>query len=77
MLSNHPLISLNSFFLKRPILFTWIILFFKPLLRNIWISPQSPIIVIVSGEGVGIPCDEQEDNVYESSVHFVGSPHTH
>ena len=48
-------------------------LLLKPLTRQVRVSSESPVVVIVDGKGVHVPTDEHQDEVDEPFVDHVGS----
>jgi hypothetical protein len=52
-------------------------LLLQPLPRYIGVSSESPVVIVVADEDVDVPAYEQEDQVDEASVDFVGGFHSH
>ena len=63
--------------LDCPVVGSGSLLLLEPLARDVGVSSESPVVVIVVNEDVYVPADEQKDQVDEASVELVSrfDPH--
>ena len=76
MLTNHSLLSSDSLLFENPIVWSWVVLLFKPLLWYIWISSQSPIVVVATNKSIYIVSDKQQNDIYKWSMREIGCSDT-
>ena len=74
---DHSLVPLHSLPLDVPVLLPRPLLLLEPLPRNVGVSSQAPVVVVVADEYVDVPADKHENQVYEATVDLVRCLHTH
>ena len=68
--------TLNTLAFDLPIGFSRLGLFFEPLSRDVWVSAEAPIIVVLHAEAVDVPANEQKGQINEATVNLVGGSDT-
>ena len=60
-----------------PVISSWSLLLLKPLPRDVGIATQPPIVIVVAHEDVNVPPNEEEDQVDETTMDFIGCLHSY
>ena len=76
-LVEYSLLTSRSISLNIVVFLTRSRLLLEPLARQVRVSSESPVVVIVDGKRVHIPADEHQSEVDEPFVDHVGTSDSH